>query len=973
MEIEKLFITLALKASEYTKGLDQATTDGIRWAANYGSQVAAGIRKAFLGGILVITTALIGLGVAGVSAASDLEAQMSGVQAVLGATAEEMSELKGLTQDLALDERLKVSATEAADAIEMLAQNGLTVTEIMGGAAEATVLLQNATGGDFATAANIASNAMAVFGVKADNMISAVDGIVGVTNASQFTIEDYGLALAQAGGVAATVGVEIEDFNATLAAISPSFSSGSDAGTSFKTMLTRLIPQSDEAKTAMQELGLITFNNQEAMSLLSRYGIQPVGDDALDLADDVYDLAVSMGVVEHGTKGAGKQFSDYLDTMGLMQNQFYDAEGNLKSMAEITDVLSGATAGLTEEQKSEYLATIFGSDAMRAAAGIANMTGIEFLALQAQMGMSADQVYALGKQLGLTDEEMMSLQEDMASFVSASEAAAIRVDNLTGDMDIFSGIVEALNMQVGNALLPHLRVFVQLGTQLLSTFGPKMIAAFGELVGIFASFVGDIAPGVIKFFSVLANGGTPILAVVNALRAIGASQETINTVRTTYLEFMNLHGAALSAAASLFELQDVLIALGVVLVASFLPAILPVLGTILAIAVVVGVLVAGIALFREISENGLVPTLEKLSQIFGVDLVAAYEKFKAIMEPVGNFLQSVFNAAVAALTPALDNARQSLGLISEKITEFQPVLQFFGNIFMVIAQVVGVIVVGAFLLFLGLAIAVFNGVIEAIVPLVDMFFWMMASIEIIMLGIWQYIEGALEMIVALFTGSWEDVDAASQKMREGLLTIIGGVVMFIISAFAGMFGTVLTYAGSFFTSVINFFTTLYEELTGKKVPEIVDGIKKWFNETDWAALGRAVIDGILSAFLTGGSEIAAAAKAIAQSAYDAIANYWEVNSPSKKMMKLWGWIMEGGTIAVDDSIPEISNAANLSADALAAPFEQMAANVGTMTPAGGDVINNGSNSSYTYNNYGAAAADPRRWFEQQERLQGVPA
>jgi hypothetical protein len=972
MEIEKLFITLALKASEYTKGLDQATTDGIRWAANYGSQVAAGIRKAFLGGILVITTALIGLGVAGVSAASDLEAQMSGVQAVLGATADEMSELKGLTQDLALDERLKVSATEAAEAIEALAQNGLSVQEIMGGAAEATVLLQNATGADFANAANIATDAMAIFGVEADNMISAVDGMVAVTNTSKFGIEDYGLALAQAGGVAATVGVEMEDFNATISAISPLFASGSDAGTSFKTMLTRLVPGSDEAKTAMQELGLITFNNQEAMSLLSRYGIQPVGDDALDLADDVYDLAVSMGVVEHGTKGAGKQFSDYLDTMGLMQNQFFDAEGNLKSMAEITDVLSEATADLTEEQKNEYLATIFGSDAMRAAAGIANMTGIEFLAMQAQMGMSADQVYALGEQLGLTDEEMMSLQEDMAMFTSASEAAAVRVDNLAGDMDIFNGIVEALTLQVGDALLPHLRTFVQIGTDLLSTYGPPAIAAFGNLVTVLSQ-VGDELIGNIQ------NGMPPLEAFIEAIDGFAPPEVVTNltNLNTTITDLTTQFGPAalevVNLATSFIQLQDVLIALGVVLVASFLPALLPVLGTILAIAVVVGVLVAGIALFREISENGLVPTLEKLSQIFGVDLVAAYEKFKAIMEPVGNFLQSVFNAAVEALAPALDNARQSLGLISEKFTEFQPVLQFFGNIFMVIAQVVGVIVVGAFLLLLNGVIAAFNGIIEALVPLVDMFFWMMTSIEIIMLGIWQYIEGTLEMIVALFTGSWEDVDAASQKMKEGLLTIIGGVVMFIISAFAGMVGTVLAFVGGFVTSTINFFTTLYEEVTGKKVPEVVDGIKKAFTETDWAALGQAVIDGILNTFLTGGSEIVAAAQALAQSAYDAIADYWEVNSPSKKMMKLFGWIMEGGTIGVEDSIPEISNAANLSADALAAPFEQMAANVGTMTPAGGDVINNGSNSSYTYNNYGAAAADPRRWFEQQERLQGVPA
>ena len=53
--------------------------------------------------------------------------------------------------------------------------------------------------------------------------------------------------------VAGTSGVEIEDFLTVLAATSSSFASGSDAGTSFKTFLQRLTPESKKAAADVEE------------------------------------------------------------------------------------------------------------------------------------------------------------------------------------------------------------------------------------------------------------------------------------------------------------------------------------------------------------------------------------------------------------------------------------------------------------------------------------------------------------------------------------------------------------------------------------------------------------------------------------------------------------------------------------------------------------------------------------------------
>ena len=341
--------------------------------------------KALVGGLVGATTA-----------SAELSSQIATIGAVSGLTQEELGQVTALIDELGINPNLKVSATEAANAVEMLSRNGMEMGDILAGGAEKTVLLANATGADFATAADIATDVMAVFNMEASDMGAAVDGIAGVVNRSKFSVEDYALALAQGGGVAAVAGVEFADFNTAIAGMSPLFASGSDAGTSFKTMLQRLQPQSKEARNLMGELGLLT---------------------------------------EQGTSA------------------FYDAAGGLKDMEEIVGLLNDSFGDLTEAQRTEALGTIFGTDAMRAAAALAGMTREEFSALQGQIGQ-----------------------------VSSLEMASMRVNTLAGDMDILAGAVETAKIQVGRGLEPIGRAWAQALTPVVSDLAPQL-AEISALVG----------------------------------------------------------------------------------------------------------------------------------------------------------------------------------------------------------------------------------------------------------------------------------------------------------------------------------------------------------------------------------------------------------------------------------------------------------------------------------------------------------
>ena len=461
-------------------------------------------------GIASAASAMVGLGKAAVGAVADMvnasasmNAQVSGIGAVLGLTQGELVKVKDLINQLGVDPNLKVNAQEAANAIDMLARNGLTLDQILGGAARATVFLANATGGTFDTSANVATDSMAMFKIKAEDMMTAVDGITSVTVASKFGLDDYQRALSQAGGVASALGVEFDDFNTTIAATSSSFASGSDAGTSYKTFLQRLVPQSDEAVNAMGELGLYGFNAEKAMTTLGQMGIKPLSNDMGTLIDQLMKGYAATNKVNLGTEEGLASFNDWARETGFVQNAFYDANGQMKSMADISSTLSQATSGLTEEQKNQYLTTIFGSDAMRTAFGLAEKGQVVYTDVAKaakELGVSQEDLakYAEG---GITAFE--ALQATMGK-TDALKGAQMRMDNLAGDMEIFGGIVDSVKIQIGDKFDPVLRNVFQGLTATFTQMMPQILA-FGDAI---ANNVAAAIQRLSSAFTIFQSGGS---------------------------------------------------------------------------------------------------------------------------------------------------------------------------------------------------------------------------------------------------------------------------------------------------------------------------------------------------------------------------------------------------------------------------------------------------------------------------------
>jgi hypothetical protein len=247
-------------------------------ATRSGSAISAALGGAAIAGIAALGAGLVGA----ISTASSFEKALSGISAVSGATASQLTGIRTVALQLGKD--TSFSANEAAAGMEEMVKAGVSLEAVMGGAGRAALDLAAAGGLPVAEAATIASNAMNVFSKSGADMGHVADVIAGAANASAIDVHEFGFSMSAAGAVAATVGIGFEDLASGIAVMGQAGLRGSDAGTSLKTMLLNLSPTSNRAKDEFRALGIITedgankfFDATGKAKSLGRYIAGPAG------------------------------------------------------------------------------------------------------------------------------------------------------------------------------------------------------------------------------------------------------------------------------------------------------------------------------------------------------------------------------------------------------------------------------------------------------------------------------------------------------------------------------------------------------------------------------------------------------------------------------------------------------------------------------------------------------------------------
>ena len=291
-----------------------------------------------------LTPAVVATGAAAFQLASDFETSMSQVAGALNDPNANMEELRQLA--LKTGEDTIFSATEAGNAMVELAKGGLTEADIKGGALATTMALAAAGNMNLADAANTVVQAMGAFGLSADQTGEAANALAGAAAASSADVSDLTQGLSQVSAQANSAGWSIQDTTAVLGAFADAGVTGSDAGTSLKTMLQRLAAPTDEAAGKMESLGI---------------NVRDGNGNMLDAAGVAQELTDKLGDLSSAEKDAAMQTifgSDASRAALIMTNlgregiEKYTAATNDQTAAQrLADSQMGESARAIEEMK----------------------------------------------------------------------------------------------------------------------------------------------------------------------------------------------------------------------------------------------------------------------------------------------------------------------------------------------------------------------------------------------------------------------------------------------------------------------------------------------------------------------------------------------------------------------------------------------------------------------------------------------
>lgn len=335
------------------------------------------------------------------------------------------------------------SASDSADAINDLGKAGMSVTDILTGGLTGALNLAASDGMAVGDAAEYMANALSMFHLKGSQASQVADTLAAGAGKAVGNVSDFGEALNNCGAQANSFGMNIQETTGVLALFAQNGTIGAEAGTQLNSMLMKLAAPSAEASNTMKELGISA----------------------------------------------------------------YDAQGHFVGMAKFAGQLQKAEKNLTDEQRNQANATIFGSYAIKA----------------------ANYLYEAG------ESGVNKWTKAVSESGYAAEQAAAKNNNLKGDLENLGGSMESLMISVGEGAQGPLRKMVQGLDTLVDAFAGLPSGAQQTLV-VMASLAGVF--GAVHKAAGNLNGSTSTMA-----NNIGLAIDPIQRVKS-----------ALSSAKTAFEM-----------------------------------------------------------------------------------------------------------------------------------------------------------------------------------------------------------------------------------------------------------------------------------------------------------------------------------------------------------------------------------------------------------------------------------
>ncbi len=353
LKIFEVFGSVGLddKASEGLDKLDKKASGFDEKMKNLGegmSKIGSSLTKN-------VTLPLIGLGTAAVVTVSGFDDSMSRVQAISGATGDELNKLREMAKQLGADTRF--SAAQAADGMTYLAMAGWKTNDIMS-AMPGLLALASAGGLELADSADITSNIMSAFNIEASKSVQVADVLAKGASMANTDVTLLGESMKYAGSAANVAGMDLQQTVAVLDALANAGIKGGMAGTTFNAMLRDLKAASDNGTISIGNQTIAIYDQQGKMrDLTSIMGdLEKAFGGMTDAQRDAYMSAI---FGEQALKGANIVLTTGTEKVRELERALYDSSG---AALEMSAIMEDNIGGSFRELKSaaEGVAIEFG-------------------------------------------------------------------------------------------------------------------------------------------------------------------------------------------------------------------------------------------------------------------------------------------------------------------------------------------------------------------------------------------------------------------------------------------------------------------------------------------------------------------------------------------------------------------------------------------------------------------------------------
>lgn len=453
-----------------------------------------------------LTLPIVGLGTAFAKITSDFDTGMSKVQAISGATGDDLESLRDKAKEMGA--ATKFSATESAEAFTYMAMAGWKTEDMLNGI-EGVMNLAAASGEDLALTSDIVTDAITAFGLSAEDSSRFADVLAAASSNSNTNVAMMGETFKYVAPLAGAFGYTVEETAEQIGLMANAGVKSGQAGTALRQVFTRLNSATYENLVAMEDAKNATEGYSDSLSIMDRTAI----------------LA---------STGA----SELQALFGALGISATNADGSMRPLNDVMQDLRVSMDGMTESEQGYVAQTLAGQYAMSG-----------FLAV-----------------INAAPEDIDKLRESIQNADGAAERMAlIMQENLGGQLTILKSAAEGLAISFGEILVPMILSVVYALQDFIN-----WINGFDEstkriivTVGLFVAALGPILLIVGKVIGVVTtvSGAFMLLrgqmvATTTAAEALKANIVTLQAVMKTLVNPFNLVlGAALLLIVALKDFE----------------------------------------------------------------------------------------------------------------------------------------------------------------------------------------------------------------------------------------------------------------------------------------------------------------------------------------------------------------------------------------------------------------------------------